>query len=211
MSFQQQTIENYLSALGSKNDVPGGGSASALVGALGVSAGLMSAYFTTDEKKFANVLPEIKKIIDDLTHIKNQLQQNIDDDAIAFAKFSEVYAMPKNTDAEKKARTTAMQNAFKNAMNVPLQVMRSALTALEKLPRLAEIGNRNLITDTGTAALLLQATISCARLNILINAKYLTDDELKKHTLNEVEKTIQHANKIVMSTMEFVNYSIETV
>lgn len=184
--LRELSVVDYVDALGSDAETPGGGSASALAGALGTAAALMVNYFTVDNEKFSAGREEILQLIENLQDKKKKLLQGIDDDAAAFAGFGKVYAMPKNTPEEKAARTAAMQATLQAAMRVPLEIMETAVQGLEKLPRLCAIGNPNLITDTGVAAILLEAAVRAARVNVLINLKFIKDAALKENTARRV-------------------------
>ena len=182
------SVEEYLEALASGAETPGGGSASALAGALGAAAGLMVIRFSEDPGKFAGVADAVARINVVLNSGKTLLRRCIDADAEAFAGFKKVYAMPKTTPEEKAARTQAMQETLFAAMQAPLQVMKTAAACLEPLPELADVGNKNLITDTGTAAVLLEAAVRAARLNVLVNLKFLKDEDVKRETRATVDE-----------------------
>ena len=206
--LRELSVVDYVDALGSGAETPGGGSASALAGALGTAAALMVNYFTVDNEKFSAGRDEILQLIENLQDKKEKLLQGIDDDAAAFAGFGKVYAMPKNTPEEKAARAAAMQATLQAAMRVPLEIMETAVAALEKLPRLCEIGNPNLITDTGVAATLLEAAVRAARVNVLINLKFIKDLSIKKNAAGRVRELTARAAEYARTVAENVEKAL---
>lgn len=198
--FLAMSIEAYLEQAQSGVEVPGGGSVSALAAALGSCMGSMAANFTAGRKKYAAVEEEVQSILATLAGGRAELKQCVEDDAQAFLKFNDVYAMPKDTDAEKVARDTAMQAALNGAMQPPLRTMRAGVKCLEVLPRLAQIGNKNLVSDTGVSALLLQAGVEGARLNVAVNLKFLKDELLVQRTQDEVDLLLRRAADLAEET-----------
>ena len=200
--FVGKSLEDYIAVAASGNEIPGGGSVSAVIGALGCSMGEMVGNFTTGKKKFAEVEDEVRQILAEFVEIRKELLLCVDSDAEAFLKFNDVYAMPKNTDDEKQARSKAMQECLFGAMVAPLVVMRFSLKALKRLPRLAEIGNQNLITDVGVAGVGLYGALKAARYNVLINLKWMKDKDEVEARKSEVDEIIREA-KVLAEKVEF--------
>lgn len=201
-------VEEYLQALASGAETPGGGSASALAGALGAAAGLMVTAFTADPAKFPAAAGEIPAMARALEGGRAKLRDAIDADAVAFGGFAKVYAMPKATPEEKAARAAKMQETLKAAMAVPLQVMETAAFCLEFVPRLAACGNQNLITDAGVAAVLLEAAARAARLNVMINLKFIKDEALKAGTRERVSALAARAAELAAETAAIVEEAL---
>lgn len=193
MSFQTKTIAEYIDAAASNEPTPGGGSVSALVAALGSCMASMAGNFTVGKKKFAEVEDEVKTILEALAECRSELLQGMDDDAIAFAAIGAAYGMARESDTEKAARQSAIQESLKAAMAVPLAMMESAFDALQLLPRLATIGNPNLVSDTGVAAICLESAVRAAYLNVLINLQSLKDEALVTETRIKAEAILQSA------------------
>lgn len=207
-SFRDQTLMQYIDAAQSNAPTPGGGSVAALVGALGSCMASMAANFTAGKKKYAAVEDEVCATLDALAAAREELLRGMDEDAVAFAAIGSAYGMPKETDEEKTARKEAIQSALRSAMAVPVEVIRSAACALGGLPRLAAIGNPNLVSDTGVAAILLEACVRAARLNVLINASSLTDKALAEKTMNEVDALAANAATVMAETLQRVELTI---
>lgn len=206
--LSEHSVEEYLAALASGAETPGGGSASALAGALGAAAGLMVTAFTADPAKFPAAATEIPAMARALAEGRARLSHAIDADAEAFGGFARVYAMPKSTAEEKAARAAKMQETLQAAMAVPLEVMETAAFCLEFVPRLAACGNPNLITDAGVAGVLLEAAARAARLNVLINLKFIKDEGLQAATRARVAALADRAAALAAETAAIVEKSL---
>lgn len=202
--FMDQPLQTYLDKAASHDPTPGGGSVAALAGALGTCMGSMSANFTVGKKKYADVEDEVRAILDRLAACREALVKAMTDDAVAFDAVGAAYGMPKGSDEEKAARTEAIQTALAGAMAVPMAMIRDAVQALESLPRLAEVGNKNLVSDTGVAAVLLRACVQAAGLNVLINVTALADKALAESTRLEMDALIRQAEDLARRTLETV-------
>ncbi len=128
----------------------------------------------------------------------------MDEDTKAYAAVSAAYAMPKETPEQAAARTAAIQKALVVAMDAPLHVVRACRSALEPIARLAEIANPNLISDVGVAAILAEAALRAAKLNVEINLQSLEDQALSSATRSEIERAAEEARAIARQTMEKV-------
>lgn len=201
-------VEEYLEQAASGKEVPGGGSVSALVGALGSSMASMAANFTVGKKKYAEVEQEVKGILEQLEELMGNLKGYVDKDAEAFLGFNDVYAMPKETDEEKTARDEAMQKTLCNALQPPFLTMKAAAEALSLLPCLSEICNKNLISDVGVAAVMLRAAIEGAHLNVRVNLRYIKDKDCCRKIGKDCEQILQSAPEHAEHTMQHVYNAI---
>ncbi|MBN2711216.1 MAG: cyclodeaminase/cyclohydrolase family protein [Planctomycetes bacterium] len=207
-SFTESTIQDYINVAKSDAPTPGGGSVSALCGALASCMATMAANFTVGKKKFAEVEDEVKGIIDAIEPNRVEMLKCMDDDAIAFAGIGEAYKMQKETDDEKAARREAIQKALKNSMAVPMRAMRAGVNILERLPRLAEIGNPNLVSDTGVAALIIESAVKAAYLNVLINVTSIKDEAIVTSTRTETADLLAKAAELNSATQKIVESTI---
>lgn len=177
MVLTDLTVRDYAQKLASDAPAPGGGSAAALVGALGVALGEMVGNFTVGKEKFADVEEEVAAALDRLTELRNRLLDLTNEDATAYSQVGEAYGMPKDTDEQKQQRRQAIQQALQAAADVPAQVIHCCHEAVGELPVLLEKGNQNLVSDVGVAAKLAIAAADCAWLNVEINCAYMKDEE----------------------------------
>lgn len=204
----EMPIRDYLAEAASGAETPGGGSVSALCAALGSAMGSMTAHFTAGKEKYAAVEEEIQGMLTTLAAQSEILMACVDEDAVAFGKIGAIYGMPKSTEEDKAARTAAMQAALGEAMAVPLRVMEAASAALAPLPRLAEVGNKNLITDTGVAAITLAAALEAAALNVAVNLKYMKDEARITETRARMEVLRTEAQSARDATLTLVQQAL---
>ncbi|MBU1652902.1 cyclodeaminase/cyclohydrolase family protein [bacterium] len=162
-------VKDYLAETASKAPAPGGGSAAALSGALGVALSEMVINLTVGKKKYVDVSAELAALLPQLMAIRHQLEAAIDKDTEAFNLVMHAFGLPKETDEDKAARRNAIREATLKATEVPLGVMQAALKAMQLTLTVAEKGNKNSISDAGVAALLLATAIDGAAYNVRIN------------------------------------------
>ncbi len=121
MELVELKVNEFMHVLGSDEPAPGGGSASALAAAMGISLVKMVAELTTGKKKYAEHEALIQEVLKEATSLQGVLLEAIDKDTQAFNVVSAVFSMPKNTEEEKMARREAMQLALKGAAISPMK------------------------------------------------------------------------------------------
>jgi len=176
MRFLDFTIADFLNSCADRQPTPGGGSCSALTGALGVSMLLMAANYTTGEK-FKHVQGEVERITRILGAKMVKLEKLIDQDAQVYRQVRVCYQMPKENQEEKIARARAIEHAYKDACAVPLE-------------------NPNLVSDVGVGATLLFAAIKGAHLNVLVNLSYIKDTVFVEEKSNESCMMLENGRKL---------------
>jgi formiminotetrahydrofolate cyclodeaminase len=169
------TLDGYLEALASERPTPGGGSAAAVAGALGAALVAMVARITAASARFAGRADETRALVADADELRRRLAAERADDERAFASVVAAQALPKSTDAEKAARTIALQSALAGAAEAPLATARTALAVLRASERAVALDNRNLASDAGCAAELAAAAVSAAAYNVRANHPYMKD------------------------------------
>jgi formiminotetrahydrofolate cyclodeaminase len=177
MKLTQRSVSDLLAAFRSSDPTPGGGSASALAGAAGASllamvAGLAKPRASSDEE-----VRRLRAAGEACTRLALSLESLIDQDSDAYDTVVEAFRLPKATDAEKGARTAAIQAALRFATEVPLEVMRRCSEALPHADSVGELGNQNAASDVQVARALLGAGLEGARHNVEINLGSLKDAE----------------------------------
>ena len=180
------SVRAYLDDAAAGRPTPGGGSVSALAGALGVSMGRMAGHFTVGKKKFADVENQVRAILADLKEAQDELLSLVDEDVRAYGAVSAAYGMPKDTPEGKRARTAAIQDALRTAMRAPLLAVRACGRAIGRLTELVDAANPNLISDVGVSAILAEAALRGAKMNVEINLSFLKDDALVSETREEI-------------------------
>ena len=202
--YRTGTIEQYVAAAAAKLPAPGGGSVSALAGALGASMACMAANFTVGRKKFRDVEPEVRQLLEQLQAGCTELVELMDRDVEAYSTVDAAYGMPKDTPEQKEARTAAIQDALRVALATPLACLRRCHELVRLLDRLVEVANPNLISDVGVAAILLEAALRGARLNVEINLAWLKDSAFVEQTNEEIKQAAYQAAETAASVLDRV-------
>ena len=171
MKMLEKPATQFLSELSSNAPVPGGGGASAAVGAFAAALGMMVTNLTIGKKKYADYEEEVKAVRDRLEGLRDQLIDLVDGDAVAFEPLSKAYSIPKD-DPE---RDTIMENALYEASVVPMSIMETVLAAAKELEILVAKGSKLAVSDVGVGILFAQAAIEGASLNVYINTKSMKD------------------------------------
>ncbi len=194
MKLTELTIENFTAATQSGEPVPGGGSISALCGALSAALGEMVGRLTVGKKKYADVQPIMEDAIEKLQSITPKMLEAVDLDSQAYDAVFNAYKLPKETDEEKSIRSEAIQTAMKGAATVPLTVAKTIGDILPTLLLLAQSGNQNAITDAYVATLCARTAILGASANVRINLTSIKDKTFVDQTEANVSLLIEKAN-----------------
>jgi formiminotetrahydrofolate cyclodeaminase len=201
--YIDQPIRHFMDKLASKTPEPGGGSVAALTGALGAALVSMVGNLTLGKEKYKDVQPRIEQLLKESEKLRSDMQDLIQKDTEAYGALSAVYKMPKNTDEEKVARTTKMQEALKIACQVPFEIGLKSLEVAKLAQRAADIGNVGAVSDAGVAVLLAQACAQSAALNVKINVNSIKDAVYNNDTwsrMQDVLKQVAALEKTVMET-----------
>ena len=181
MSFLEKDVRAFTDILATKAPVPGGGGASALVGAIGIALGNMVGDLTVGKPKYAEVEDEVKALMVDGDAVRAELLALIDADAEAFEPLSKAYGIPKDDPT----RAEVMENALRVACAVPMDIMRAIGKAIDLLERMGQIGTAIAISDVGVGATCAKAAIKGASLNVFINTKSMKDREYAQQLEDE--------------------------
>ena len=193
---KEKTVEAYLCELKSDSPTPGGGSASALQGAIGSSLALMVIRLTVGKKAYRNVSEKLYEIGLLFESLREEFLSLSDRDEEAYAFFRQALALPKETDDEIEERRKAIAEASIKATEVPMTVMRTALRALNLLREVAPIGSKHVISDAGVSCETLLSALSGASMNVRINAKYMNDAAVKEAFLKEMEEMLKNGQRL---------------
>ena len=170
-------IHEFLERLGSSDPVPGGGSAAALAAAMGAALVAMVAELTIGRPAYAEHEETIRKIRFDAVERRVELLDLAQEDADAYDVVVRARHLPKETEADKAARSSALEASMLEAARIPLRAAVVASEVLDLAERIAPIGNKNAASDAGVAAQLAAAGLRGALLNVRINLPYLAEDE----------------------------------
>ncbi len=192
----EMKCSDFIDKLGSNEPVPGGGSASALVGALGTALGTMVGELTTGKKTYAMHEEELSRIIPASRSLTEKMKAAVNKDVTAFEPLAAAYRMPNVTDEDKKLRQAAIAAGVIDAAAAPLELAELCVEALQILDRFSRIGSRLAISDAGTGAAFCEAALKGARLNVLINLKSIKDENIKQEFSERLEKATAECSEL---------------
>jgi glutamate formiminotransferase/formiminotetrahydrofolate cyclodeaminase len=198
-------INGFLSELASSSPAPGGGSVAALAGSLGAALSSMVCNLTVGKEKYADVQDEIKSTLKKSEQIRKNLTLLIDKDTEAFNDVMKAFKMPKETEEKKKKRSTAIQEGYKTAAQVPLETAKTCAEILDVAKVVAEKGNVNSITDAAVSALMAQAGVEGAILNVRINLGSIKDEAFIKKISSEIDTLQKNVSKKTGEILKIVN------
>jgi len=173
--FGKLSLEQFLDALASNAPTPGGGTAAAVGGAMGASLAEMVAALTLSKEKYAASHEAMRPIAEAARLAREELLSLAREDSEAYESVVAARRLPKETEEQKAARAQKIAAANKHAAEVPMRTARAAVRLLSALPDLAAKGNPNAVSDAGAAALLLDACVEAALLNVGINLPGIED------------------------------------
>jgi len=202
------TLSSFADETASESPAPGGGSISAYAGVLGASLATMVANLSSHKKGWDDRWLEFSEWAEKGQHYKNELLKLVDQDTIAFNRIMDAFGLPKATDEEKAARTKAVQDATRYAIEVPFSVMKLAHQSMEVIRAMAETGNPNSVTDAGVAALCARTAVLGAYLNVKINATGYHDKTYTAEILAEGEALQQMTIDREAEILDIVNSKI---
>ena len=185
--YVEESLQRYLDDLASSQSTPGGGSASALTGALSAGLASMVARLTVGKANYADVQPEIESLIEKTEQLRSRFQELVQEDSDTYGRLSECFKMPRSTDEERAARTQAIQERLGDAALVPLEVTERSAELLQHCQRLAEIGNKTVLSDIATGTMLASSAGTGASWMVLTNLLAMKD-------LEQVEKLSERLN-----------------
>ena len=180
LNFMKTALPEVLDAFASSEPVPGGGSASALTGALGVSLLLMVAGMEKTRSNAPQDVADLAAATARLRPIREELMAIIEEDSRAYVDVLIALKLPRSTDGETTTRRAAVAHAMRVATEVPLRTMRLCAEALREAPIVAKLGNPNAATDAAVGATLLFAALESAGLNVSVNLPGVTDAEFAR-------------------------------
>lgn len=201
-------VSDFLDVLSSGEPTPGGGAVAALSGALACAMISMVSNLTIGKKKYANVQEEIEKILQKSEELRKHFQELAEQDSEAFNDVMGAMKMPKTTDEEKTLRKEALQHALQKATFVPLRTMEYSADALQLAHRIAQIGNRNVISDAGVAAIMAESALHAGWLNVAINIEAVEDQEFVDRISDHAEEILDNADGLCDETLEIVEDTI---
>lgn len=202
------TIKDFISKVISNDPVPGGGSVSALNGALAAALSAMVANLTIGRKKYAEVNDIMVELSSRFEKLSSRLIEDVDRDSDAYNRVFAAFKMPKDTDEEKQVRSEAIQRETKYAAQVPMEVARAVYEVLPMIDTVAQKGNSNAVTDACVSMMCARTAILGALLNVRINLTSIKDeafvnamreeaDTIEAHTILQEQALLDYAKTIL--------------
>lgn len=199
------SVKDFIYETASDSPAPGGGSIAALSAAS--SAGLieMVANLTIGKKGYEEVTADMEKVKKVAAEYKDKFINYIDEDSDAFNKIMAAFKLPKDTDEEKEQRTKIVQEAFKGAATVPLNLGKDAFELLSLASEVIQKGNQNAVTDGAVAAMSARTAVHSAFYNVKINLGSIKDEEFVKSAneqMKEIEEKVDLLEKEILSKVQ---------
>ncbi|MCG6187077.1 glutamate formimidoyltransferase [Maribellus maritimus] len=204
----EQTLKQFSEETASESPAPGGGSISAYVGSLGAALGTMVANLSAHKRGWDEGWEEFSDWAEKGKNFHSALLNCVDKDTDAFNQIIAAFAMPKSTEEEKTNRKRAIQEATKNAIEVPFKVMQLSFDSMEVIKAMAEAGNPNSVSDAGVGALCARTAVEGAFLNVKINASGYEDKNWLSQVLTQAENLLRSAREKEKEILETVNSKI---
>lgn len=202
--YIEQTLQMYLDDLASSKPAPGGGSAAAVSGAMSAALAAMVCRLTQGKEKYAAVQDEINSLLEQAESLRQRFQQLMSEDIEAYSRLSACFKMPREDDEQRLMRADAIQLCLQQAALVPLEMSEKAVQVAMVCERVAEIGNANVLSDIGAAAMLAASAGTSAAWMVRINLKNLKDEAVLERlsrrlsvALDEITSRCQRVTALV--------------
>lgn len=202
------TLADFADETASESPAPGGGSISAYIGSLGAALATMVANLSSHKKGWDNRWEEFSDWAEKGERSKTKLLELVDADTKAFNQIMNAFALPKSTEEEKLARSKAIQDATKHAIEVPFQVMETAYESMEVIKAMTETGNPNSVSDAGVGALCARSAVMGAFLNVRINAAEYKDKQFVENIIAKGKEIESKTITLEKDILEMVNNKI---
>lgn len=197
-------LDNFIDRLASGDPTPGGGSAAAMAGAAGAALVAMVARLTIGRKRYAEVEPQMEAVLQRAEVLRTRLTALVQEDADAYNQVSEAYKLPKSSDQEQAGRATAIQAAMQAASLTPLETAQACAEVIALAEQVVAQGNVNARTDGGVGALLANAGLQGAALNVEVNLESIDDP----HFIAMVHTATSEALAAGQSTLERIHAAL---
>lgn len=200
MRITEQSCEVFVEVLASKEPVPGGGGAAAMVGAIGTALADMVGSLTVGKKKYATVEEDVIKLKQQAKKLEERFMALVTEDAKAFKPLSQAYGLPKETEQQRIYKEIVMETALSNACDVPVQIMECCCKAIRLVAEIEHVGADIAISDIGCGIACLRAALTSASLNVFINTKSMKDrtkaEGIEKYAKDMLDEYVPICDKI---------------
>jgi len=190
--FTELSCREFTRVLSSREPVPGGGGASAYVGAIGVSLGSMLGSLTLGRKKYAHVEDKIAALIEEAQALREELLDLVELDAEVFLPLSRAYGLPKDTPQQREEKARILEGCLREGCDVPLKIMERCCRAIELHRGFAAMGTAVAISDVGCGVTFCKAALISASLNVFINTKLMADREYAQQVNRKADRLLEY-------------------
>ena len=204
-------MNDFIDQLASAAPTPGGGGASACVGALASALASMVGNLTVGKKTYADVEDDVRASLARLAALRGRLLALVDEDARAFEPLAAAYRLPKATPEEQAAKNAALQQALVGACDVPLAIMRAVAEVVDETEYLAHHGSRMARSDAGVAAAFARAASDGASLNVYINVASMDDADRAARYREETDALAARTRARCDDVFDFVKTAVSSV
>ena len=198
------SLELFLDDLASRKPTPSGGSAAAVMGAMGAALVSMVCNLTIGRTQYRDFEEELKSVLTKAEELRRDLIKMIEEDMQAFDGVMRAYRMPRLTKDETATRAQVIQTALKTATLVPMRCCRACREVIILGRVVGDKGNRNVVSDAGVATVAAYAALRSAALNVFTNAKVITDRIFAEKQLVELEQLLSEADTATEASYELV-------
>jgi formiminotetrahydrofolate cyclodeaminase len=202
--LKDTSIELFLDDLASRNPTPSGGSAAAVMGAMGAALVSMVCNLTIGRTQYRDFEEELKSVLTKAEELRRDLIKMVEEDMQAFDAVMRAYRMPRLTKDETATRAQVIQTALKTATLVPMRCCRACGEVIILGRVVGDKGNRNVVSDAGVATVAAYAALRSAALNVFTNAKVITDRIFAEKQLVELEQLLSEADTATEASYELV-------
>ena len=206
----QYSIDGFLDRLASGDPTPGGGSAAAIMGAMGAALVSMVCNVSFGKKGYEAAESELRNMLVKSEELRGRLSAMVAEDVAAFDSLMAAYKLPKSSDDDKSRRAETIQASLKRATQVPLECARACFEVVLLARRAAEIGYKHVISDVGVGVAAADAALRSAALNVFINAPSLKDRDFAKQAVGEVERLLASSAADSAATYAAVRTKLES-
>ena len=196
--FEEKTLEEYTKMIASNAPVPGGGGASAVVGAIGIALGDMVGELTVGKKKYADVEEDIKALMVRAKDLREKFLLASEKDAVVFEPLSKAYGIPK----DEPGRDEILEKCLKDAASAPMEIFELSCEAIEIVKEFGEKGSKLMISDAATGAAHLKAAMYGAAVNVKVNTRLMKDRGYAEKLDARVEEMMEKYGKMADGIFE---------
>lgn len=196
MKMVEGSCVDFAQKLASKEAVPGGGGAAALVGAIGTALASMVVNLTLGKKKYAEYEETNKDIMAKAQKIQEELLDMVDLDAEHFLPLSIAYGMPKDTEEERALKEETMEKCLIQACQVPVDIVKKSYEAILLHQELVDKGSKLAISDVGVGVQCLRAALISGWINVVININMIKSEDYVATINQEVKPLVAQGTAI---------------